>query len=131
MTDKIMKEIGNINVDDFNNFESKTDSKLSYKRKTDTISRDFSWLSIVEETIPYLDTIIRNPRKFIIQEDDIVIVEKSKKMSTDTIQHLAQHTNYIQDIDTDGMVKPSKVLNVQKEETSDLYENRFIFTLVK
>lgn len=131
MTDKITEMIDNVSTSDYNDFDSKTNSKLEYKRKTDNVSRDFSWLPIVEETIPYLDNIIRNPRRFIQQEEDIVIVEKSKKISTETIEHLAQHTNYIQEVDEDGMIRPSKVLNVQKEETWDLYENRFIFTLIK
>lgn len=131
MTDKITEIIGKISAEDFNDFDSKTNSTLEYNRKTNNVSRDFSWMPIVEETLPYLDNIIRNPRRFIQQEEDIVIVEKSKKISTETIEHLAQHTNFIQDIDKDGMIKPSKVLNIQKEETWDLYENRFIYTLVK
>ena len=131
MTDKITEIIGKISAEDFKLFNDKTNSELEYSRKTDTVSRDFSWMPIVEEALPYLDNIIRNPRRFIQQEEDIVIVEKSKKISTETIQHLAQHTNFIQDIDKDGMIKPSKVLNVQKEETWDLYENRFIYTLIK
>ncbi len=131
MTDKITEIFGKVDFDEFKDFNGKTNSTIEYNRKTDNVSRDFSWMPIVEETIPYLDNIIRNPRRFIQQEEDIVIVEKSKKISTETIEHLAQHTNYIQDIDKDGMIKPSKVLNVQKEETWDLYENRFIYTLIK
>src|SRR5574344_2416971 len=131
MTDKITEIFGKVDFDEFKDFNGKTNSTIEYNRKTDNVSRDFSWMPIVEETIPYLDNIIRNPRRFIQQEEDIVIVEKSKKISTETIQHLAQHTNFIQDIDKDGMIKPSKVLNVQKEETWDLYENRFIYTLIK
>ena len=60
-----------------------------------------------------------------------VIVEKIKKVSLETVKHLAQNTQNIQDLDKNGDVVPKKLLNVQKEDTIDLYENRFIYTLVK
>ena len=131
MDDKITELYGNISVNDYEEFIDDTKSEVSFIRQTDCVSRDFSWIPTVEKAIPYLDNIIRNPRKFIVQEEDIVIVEKAKKIATETIRHLAQNTNYIQDVDEDGMIKPSKVLNINKEETWELYENRFIFTLVK
>lgn len=131
MDGNIKDIIGNIDLVSFDDFSNKTKSNVKLTKKTDSVSRDFSWLPIVEECIPYLDNIIRNPRHFIIQEEDIVIVEKAKKISIETIRHLAQNTNYIQDVDDKGMIKPSKVLNINKEDTWDIYENRFIFTLVK
>ena len=84
---------------------------------------DFSWIPMIEQNLEYIDNIIRNPRRFIIPEEEILIVEKTKKVNQETVRHLASHTNYIQDIDEDGMVKPSKLLNVNKEETYDIYEN--------
>lgn len=131
MIDKITEIFGNVSNEDYKLFNDKINSIINFTRTTENVSRDFSWVPIVEETIPYLDTIIRNPKKFLQQEEDIVIVEKSKKISTETVRHLAQHTNFIQDVDDEGMVKPSKVLNVEKEDSWDLYENRFIYTLVK
>lgn len=131
MTDKIGEIFGNIEEKEYELFENKVNSNIEFTRTTENVSRDFSWIPIVEETLPYLDNIIRNPKKFLQQEEDIVIVEKSKKISTETVQHLAQHTNFIQDVDEEGMVKPSKVLNIEKEDSWDLYENRFIYTLVK
>lgn len=131
MKEELKNILENIDDRELSSFIDNTNSKIQIVRKTDNVSRDFSWLPIVEETIPYLDNIIRNPRRFIVQEEDIVIVEKAKKISTETIRHLAQNTNFIQDVDRDGMIKPSKVLNVNKEDTWDIYENRFIYTLVK
>lgn len=131
MIDKITEIFGNIEEKEYELFNSKVNSNLEFTRITENVSRDFSWIPIVEETLPYLDNIIRNPKKFLQQEEEIVIVEKSKKISTETVQHLAQHTNFIQDVDEEGMVKPSKVLNIEKEDSWDLYENRFIYTLVK
>lgn len=131
MSDKITSFIKNIDFEDYKEFESKTNSSFEHNRKTENSSRDFSWIPVLEEALPFIDNIIRNPKRFLEQEEDIVIVEKSKKISTETIRHLAQHTNFIQDVDEEGMVKPSKVLNIEKEDTWDLYENRFIYTLIK
>lgn len=131
MTKGVARFIEKIDLEEFKEFEQKTNSSFEHKKTTENTSRDFSWIPVIEEAIPYLDNIIRNPKRFLEQEEDIVIVEKSKKISTETITHLAQHTNYIQDVDEYGMIKPSKVLNIEKEDTWDLYENRFIYTLIK
>ena len=56
----------------------------------------------------------RNPRRFIIQEEDVVIVEKIKRISQETIKHLAQHSENINDLDQNGEVVPKKLLNVSK-----------------
>ena len=95
MIDKITEIFGNVSNEDYKSFNDKINSIINFTRTTENVSRDFSWVPIVEETIPYLDTIIRNPKKFLQQEEDIVIVEKSKKISTETVRHLAQHTNFI------------------------------------
>src|SRR5699024_6564676 len=61
---------------------------------------------------------------------NIVPIEKAKVVTEESIRHLAQNTNLIQEIHDDGTVIPLKLLNVYREETIDLYENRFIKSLV-
>ncbi len=112
------------------NFTARTKSEVNVKTIIDQIVRDLSWVDMIEESIPYLDNIVRNPRRFIVQEEDLIPVEKTKKITEETIKHLAKHTGLIQDIDEEGMVQPLKLLNVYKEETIDLYENRFIYSLL-
>lgn len=115
---------------DMNLFLAKNKSKIWVDTQEEEVVLDFSWVNKVEECLPYIDRIVRNPRKFLIQEEEVVIVEKAKKTTPETIRHLSQHTNLIQDIDEDDMIKPSKVLNVNKEDTVDIYENRFIYSLL-
>ncbi len=112
------------------NFLSKTHGDAKGEIVINQVVRDLSWLDMLEECIPYLDAIVRNPRRFIVQEEEIIPVEKTKKVTEESIKHLAKHTSLIQDIDKDGDVKPLKLLNVFKEETTDLYENRFIYSLI-
>lgn len=113
-----------------NKFLNSTSSDVTVKRDTDVKVSDTSWIDMVEESIPYLDNIIRNPRRFIVQEENIVPIEKAKVVTEESIRHLAQNTNLIQEVNEDGTVIPLKLLNVYREETYDLYENRFIKSLV-
>ncbi len=114
-----------------NSFERKLKSDMVVDLHYDKLEANFEWLDIMEETIRYLDNILRNPNRFIINEDEVVKVELAKHVTVDSIKHLAKHTNLIQDIDpVDESVKPSKILNINKEESFNTYENRFIYTLI-
>ena len=126
----IVEYINNINKDNANKFIASTSSNITVKRDIDACVSDTSWIDMVEECIPYLDNIIRNPRRFIVQVENIVPIEKAKVVTEESIRHLAQHTSMIQEVQEDGTVIPLKLLNVYREETVDLYENRFIKSLV-
>ena len=102
--------------------------KMYKKRLIQDISID--WIETIEEVLPNLDQVVRNPRKFIVQEEDIVDVSLAKSISTESIKHLAQHTNMISKIEKDGSVIPNKILNITKEESFEIYENRFLYTLL-
>lgn len=89
------------------------------------------WIDTLEDCIVALDTIIRNPRKFIVIEEDIVDISLARSISVESVKHLSQHTNLISNVDKrTGMVVPSKILNTSKEESFEIYENRFIYTLL-
>ncbi len=105
-------------------------STLFVKRDYDEKQFDYEWMEILEDTIPYIDNILRNPKRFIINEEEIVKVELARKVTVESVIHLTQHTNLIQKIEDNGDVKPSKILNINKEESMDTYENRFIYTLL-
>lgn len=114
----------------FDQFMAPKKSNVKIYEDLHSVKFDFSWLEMIEESLPFLDAIVRKPRKFIMQEEEIVPIEKAKKISLETIRHLAQHTNLIQDVSEDGTITPSSVLNVHKEESFDIYENRFIYSLL-
>lgn len=103
--------------------------KLNTKHRNKSF--DLDWVEIIEATLPHLDNIVRNPRKHIVIEEDIVDISLARAISTESVKHLAQHTNLISSVDKDGMVTPNKILNTTKEESFEIYENRFIYTLLK
>ncbi len=91
---------------------------------------DLRWVEEIEACIIPLDNIIRVPRKFIIQEEEIVPIERARKITNESIRHLAQHTNMIAKVEGDN-VTPNQILNVFREESFEVYENRFVFTLMQ
>ena len=93
-------------------------------------SVDLRWVEMIEQTIIPLDTIIRNPRRFIKNEEEILPIEMVKTVTTESIRHLAQHTNMIATVKGDE-VTPQRMLNIHKEESFETYENRFIYTLLQ
>ncbi len=109
-------------------FEGGHNEYTLFSRRLEKII-DIKWVDAIEKCIVPLDTILRNPRKFIVQEEEIVPIERARKISAESIRHLAQHTDMINSV-KDGMVTPSKILNVFREESYDIYENRFIYTLL-
>ncbi len=93
---------------------------------------DDGWITMMEETVRYLDNILRNPNRFIVNEEEVVKIELARRITVDSIKHLSKNTNFIQEIEEDtGDVKPAKILNINKEESFNTYENRFVYSLIR
>lgn len=113
-------------------FSGKIDSTLDVTLDIDKMDYDIEWIGIMEDTIKYLDNILRNPNRFIVNEEEVIKIELARRVTVDSIKHLSRNTNLIQDYDKDtGDVKPSKILNINKEESFNTYENRFIYSLIQ
>lgn len=113
-------------------FNKKLTSSLHVVDNYESNDVDNEWLDIMENSIKYLDNILRNPNRFIINEEDIVKVELARRVTVESIKHLSRNTNLIQDYDKKtGDVRPSKILNINKEESYNTYENRFIYSLIE
>lgn len=91
---------------------------------------DEEWISMIEDSLDAINTIIEKPRRFITTEEEVVPVSLAKKISADSVRHLSQNTQFLAPSD-DGSVHPTRILNVNTVETYDLYENRFIYHLIQ
>ena len=114
------------------------DSLLHSSKNTFAMNRklmakaiDVSWVEAIENGMVHLDNVLRNPRRTIEDVEEIVPIALSRKITVESVKHLAQHTDLIQSYDKKtGKITPSKVLNVHKEESLMTYENKFVNTLV-
>lgn len=113
-------------------FTNKINSTLEVQLDYDKMDCNYEWLDIMEDTIRYLDNILRNPNRFIVNEEEVIKIELARRVTVESIKHLSRNTNLIQDYDKKtGDVKPSKILNINKEESFNTYENRFIYSLIQ
>ena len=114
------------------NFKNKVNSTLHITSNYNKVECNYEWLDIMEDTIHYIDNILRNPNRFIVNEEDVVKIELARRITVESIKHLSKNTNLIQDFDPKtGDVRPSKILNINKEESYNTYENRFIYSLIQ
>lgn len=104
---------------------------FAVNRKVMEKAIDTAWVEAIEKGLVNIDNVLRNPRKTIEDVEEIVPIALSKKITVESIRHLAQHTDLIQSVDEKtGKITPSKVLNVHKEESMMTYENKFVNTLI-
>ena len=112
-------------------FLEKLESDMEYKSLYNGDLISFDWLDEIEFACPYIDIIVRNPKLTLIQEENLVKVERSKRITVASVKDLAKHTQYIEDVDKKtNDVRPSKILDIRNEETFNIYENRFLYTLI-
>ena len=129
---EIFQVYENANKEKSQKFVDEVDSSLRIKIDTKREIKDIEWIEKMEETIPYIDNILRSPNRFIVNEEEIVKIELARKITVDSIKHLSKNTNLIQSVDKKtGDVTPSKILNINKEESYNTYENRLIYTLIQ
>ncbi len=92
---------------------------------------DMEWVTAIEDTIPYIERAIDEQRRFIVENNEVYRIDKAKIINKDSVKHLIQHTNFIDNIDDDGRVTPNKVLTIEREDSFETYENRFLITLIE
>ncbi len=114
----------------FDKFYYSGTNSFYQKNIAETKIFDSDWISTVESYFPSLDRITKNPRSNLKYDEEIVDVERAKKTNSTSIRHLASHTHLIKEIDKDNNVVPKKVLTVNAEQDYNIYENRFIATLI-
>lgn len=92
---------------------------------------DMEWVRAIEDTLPYIEKAIDEQRRFIIENNEVYRIDKAKIINKDSVKHLIQHTNFIDSIDDKGKVTPNKVLTIEREDSFETYENRFLITLIE
>lgn len=89
-----------------------------------------SFIPMLEQAFRSISKILKDPKKAIRYEQEVVPMEKAKKVNSETVRHLASHTQFIKEVKDNGDIIPSKLLTTYTEDEVGIYENRFIKTLI-
>lgn len=112
-------------------FLKKIKSDMHYTSNYSGDLMTFDWVDVIEQACPFIDNVIRHPKLILIQEENVVKIEKSKKITVASVKDLSRHTNFISKVNKKTKdVEPSKILDIRNEETFNIYENRFLYTLL-
>ena len=95
-----------------------------------TINSD--WIEAIEKGLVYVEKAVQEERQFIRVNGDVVPIEKAKKVSKYSVEHLAKHSNMITHIpeDENAPVIPDSIYMVEKLSDYAVYENRFLYMLL-
>ena len=89
------------------------------------------WVEFIEAHLPYVEKAIKEDRQFIRKEGEIVDIGKAKKVSRDSVEHLARHSEMITHVPEDGgMLIPDKIYITENTSNYTVYENRFLYLLL-
>ena len=91
---------------------------------------DETWLTVIEDSLDALNTIIEKPRRFVATTEEVVPVALARKITAQSVRHLSMNTHLIASSEN-GDIQPTRVLNTVQEDSYDLYENRFIYHLIQ
>lgn len=89
------------------------------------------WIRNIEEGLIFIEKAIKEERQFIRTEGEIVRIEKVKKTSKATVEHLSRNSNFITRVPKEGdPIIPDKLYIVEKLNDYAVYENRFLYLLL-
>ena len=92
---------------------------------------DEDWVEFIESKIEYVTKAVNEERQFIETIGEVVPIEKVKKVSKDSVKHLAKHSNLITKMPEDeDDILPEKLYMVEKISDYTVYENRFLYMLL-
>ncbi len=106
----------------------------NYVRQTERLESkqfDSKFVDELEKGFDAIEHVIANPRTFIKDEPELVEAGLAKKINSQSITHLASHTQFVHSVDEKGNVTPEKILTIHAEIDVQIYENRFVMTLIK
>ncbi|MBQ7163863.1 MAG: cell envelope integrity protein TolA, partial [Clostridia bacterium] len=106
-------------------------NKTYHNVVSEAITLDDSWILTLESALFSVEKIVKNPRKFIIDEEILVDVAKARRTTSKTVRHLSSNSQYVQNITEEGEVRPKKLLTTEMDEDLAIYENRFVCALVQ
>jgi hypothetical protein len=108
------------------------DNQIQFSNRKLVKTVDLTWVDAIEESMSGFQIILSNPRNVIKEEDLVVNVANAKRVGTEVVQHLAQHSNLVEKFDEEaGDVQPARLMQRFREDSTNLYENRLVYTTME
>ncbi len=105
------------------------DGRVKFSEKVMLRSIDEAWLKAIEDCLPAIDVLVRNPSHFIAESEKVLPIELTKRVTGRAVTHLCRHTDFLAKNENDELV-PTKLLNVFRDDSLLTYENKFLNTLL-
>jgi hypothetical protein len=93
---------------------------------------EVDWIENIEEGLKFVEKAIREEHQFIRTEGEVVPIEKVRKVSKASVEHLSRHSALITRVPKNNSANliPDKLYVVEKLSDYLVYENRFLYLLL-
>lgn len=104
--------------------------KLEATKYIVTVEED--WVKAIEDGLEFVEKAVGEERQFIRQDGEVVPIEKIRKISKDTVVHLAKHSDMITHLPEEegDTIVPDQLYMVEKLSDYAVYENRFLYMML-
>lgn len=90
------------------------------------------WIEQIEAALPFIENAVRQARQFILRQGQTVPVEKAKRVSRASVEHLSRHSELISSVPLpQEELRPEKIYVTENIGTYTVYENRFLYMLLR
>lgn len=89
------------------------------------------WIERIEASLPYIERAVHENRQFILRQGETVPIEKVRRVSKTSVEHLARHSELItREPEPGNDIIPEKIFMTENVGTYAVYENRFLYMLL-
>ncbi|MDE6557852.1 MAG: hypothetical protein K2K39_01975 [Clostridia bacterium] len=90
------------------------------------------WIKAIEDGLKFVEQAVGEERQFIKTNGEVVPIEKIRKISKDTVVHLAKHSDMITHVPEEegATIVPDQLYMVEKLSDYGVYENRFLYMML-
>ncbi len=96
-----------------------------------TLIIEEDWVQAIQDGLVFVEKAIAEERQFIRNNGEVVPIEKVRRVSRDSVEHLARHSDLITTEPEEGKdMIPDELYTVERLSDYAVYENRFLYMLL-
>ncbi len=89
------------------------------------------WIDEIERALPFIQNAVEAERQFIRNDGEVVPIEKVRRVSKESVVHLARHSNLITRVlDDSADLIPDKIYMSERLSDFAVYENRVLYKIL-